>query len=194
MGSEDEVEQSLGGLAVRRAAGPSGHANSPHPSSREGHHSTARWSSSFLLSGLILPVHAATASPGPPELGAVNPDAVQDHGQPACQRHNGLFHPAPLGDLHRPRLPGIVCVAAFSFILDALVLDPQQAIAQAAPASQGTGPRFRADGPNADEFGRKDGYPSCKGLAYIDQTRCRVGAAVDTTRCFLRAPSDRRAR
>src|SRR6516162_1551057 len=38
-----------GGLAVRRTVGPSGHANSPHPSSREGHHSTARWSSSFLL-------------------------------------------------------------------------------------------------------------------------------------------------
>src|SRR5437773_10583317 len=34
------------GLAVRLTAGPSGHANSPHPSSREGHHSTARWSSS----------------------------------------------------------------------------------------------------------------------------------------------------
>ena len=29
------------GLAVRRTAGPSGHANSPHPSSREGHHCTA---------------------------------------------------------------------------------------------------------------------------------------------------------
>src|SRR5260370_23066350 len=28
----------LVGLAVRRTAGPSGHANSPHPSSREGHH------------------------------------------------------------------------------------------------------------------------------------------------------------
>src|SRR6266571_8608289 len=42
-----------GGLAVRVTVGPSGHANSPHPSSREGHHSTARWSSSFLLLGLI---------------------------------------------------------------------------------------------------------------------------------------------
>ena len=61
MGSEDEVGNLSGGLAVRRAAGPSGHANSPHPSSREGHHSTARWSSSFLLSGLILPPHAAAA-------------------------------------------------------------------------------------------------------------------------------------
>ena len=37
-----------------RTAGPSGYANSPHPSSREGHLSTALWSSSFLLSGLIL--------------------------------------------------------------------------------------------------------------------------------------------
>src|SRR5476649_2752051 len=29
------------GVAVRRTAGPSGHANSPHPSSRKGHLSTA---------------------------------------------------------------------------------------------------------------------------------------------------------
>ncbi len=49
------------GLTVRMA-GPSGNANSPHPSSREGHHSTARWSSSFLLSNVILHgFHAATA-------------------------------------------------------------------------------------------------------------------------------------
>ena len=51
------------GLAVSLTAGPSGHANSPHPSSREGHHSTARWSSSFLLSDLILPgFHAAAGA------------------------------------------------------------------------------------------------------------------------------------
>jgi hypothetical protein len=37
------------GLTVRRTAGPSGHANSPHPSSREGHLSTTGWNSSFLL-------------------------------------------------------------------------------------------------------------------------------------------------
>src|SRR6266540_3661303 len=35
----------LGGLAVSVTAGPSGHTISPHPSSREGHHSTAGWSS-----------------------------------------------------------------------------------------------------------------------------------------------------
>jgi len=52
-----------GGLAVRLTAGPSGHTNSPHPSSREGHHSTAGWSSSFLLSYLMLDrVHAAATS------------------------------------------------------------------------------------------------------------------------------------
>jgi hypothetical protein len=39
----------LGGLAVRQTAGPNGHTISPHPSSREGHHSTAQWNSSFLL-------------------------------------------------------------------------------------------------------------------------------------------------
>ena len=44
----------MDGLAVRVTVGPSRHANSPHPSSREGHHSTAQWSSSFLLSLLIL--------------------------------------------------------------------------------------------------------------------------------------------
>ena len=37
----------LGGLAVRRTAGPADIANSPHPSSREGHHATARWNSCF---------------------------------------------------------------------------------------------------------------------------------------------------
>jgi hypothetical protein len=41
-----------GGLALP-LAGPSDRADSPHPSSREGHHSTAGWSSSFLLLELI---------------------------------------------------------------------------------------------------------------------------------------------
>jgi hypothetical protein len=35
------------GLAVKVTAGPSGHTNSPHPSSREGHLSTAGWISIF---------------------------------------------------------------------------------------------------------------------------------------------------
>src|SRR6476660_5733366 len=52
-----------GGLTVNRTTGPSRHTNSPHPSSREGHHSTAWWSSSFLLSHLVLyRVHAAVVA------------------------------------------------------------------------------------------------------------------------------------
>ena len=42
--------------------------------------------------------------PGPAELGAINPYAVHDHGQPARERHDRLFHPAAPGDLHRPSL------------------------------------------------------------------------------------------
>ena len=53
----------LGGLAVRLTAGPATITNSPHPSSREGHLSTTGWSSSFLLSLLILiRSHAAATS------------------------------------------------------------------------------------------------------------------------------------
>ena len=52
-----------GGLASRRTVGPSDQANSPHPSSREGHHSTAGWSLGFLLSHLILyGAHVAATS------------------------------------------------------------------------------------------------------------------------------------
>src|SRR5229473_2282053 len=51
-----------GGLAVSQTVAPSGHTNSPHPSSREGHHSTARWNSSFLLSPLILCASYAAAT------------------------------------------------------------------------------------------------------------------------------------
>ena len=53
----------LVGLAGRVTAGPADIANSPHPSSREGHLSTAGWNSSFLLSDVIpYGLHAATAA------------------------------------------------------------------------------------------------------------------------------------
>src|SRR5271165_7274040 len=53
----------MGSLAVKVTGAPSGHANSPRPSSREGHHSTARWSSGFLLLGLMLHgFHVAAAA------------------------------------------------------------------------------------------------------------------------------------
>ena len=52
-----------GGLTIKVTVGPSDQTNSPHPSSREGHHATAWWSSSILLSHLILNgSHAAAVS------------------------------------------------------------------------------------------------------------------------------------
>ena len=71
-------------------------------------------------------------------------------------------------------MPRVLCVANFVFFI--LVLHSDRAFAQDAATRQNAGPQFRADGPNADEFGRKEGYPSCRGLEYIDETRCRVGA------------------
>src|SRR5262249_20916085 len=53
----------LSDLSVKRTVGPSRQANSPHPSSRQGHYFTAWWSSSFLLSHWILSgPHAAATS------------------------------------------------------------------------------------------------------------------------------------
>ena len=85
----------LGGLTVSVTAGPSRLTNSPHPSSREGHHSTAGWSSSFLLSDVILyGLHAAA--------GACS--RVQRNSVPSTQGHDRLFNPAAPGNLHRPGL------------------------------------------------------------------------------------------
>ena len=98
MGSEDEAEQSLARPRRQATAGPSGHANSPHPSSREGHLSTAGWNSDFLLSDLILYgfMQLLQLVSGPAELSSVNPDAVHDHGQPAGQRTIAFFIPRRL--------------------------------------------------------------------------------------------------
>jgi len=69
-----------------------------------------------------------------------------------------------------------VSVAIVAVMLDALVLNPNRGLAQQASTTQNAGPRFRDDGPNADDFGRKDGYPICARWAYINDTHCRVGA------------------
>src|SRR5664280_1238243 len=45
--------------------------------------------------------------PGPTELSAINPDAVHDYSEPACQRDDCLLLAAAPGDLHGPGLePG----------------------------------------------------------------------------------------
>jgi hypothetical protein len=70
-----------GGLAVERTAGPSGHTNSPHPSSRKGLHRSVEIECSPIV---IDPGQLSCCCnlPGPLELGAVDPYAVHDHAQP----------------------------------------------------------------------------------------------------------------
>jgi CubicO group peptidase (beta-lactamase class C family) len=55
-------------------------------------------------------------------------------------------------------------------------LDRQPASAQTSPVPNAPGPHFRADGPNAQAYGRGEGYPRCKGLAFVSDDRCRVDA------------------
>src|SRR5215813_7800267 len=85
----------LGDLAANVTAGASGCTNSPHPSSREGHHSTVGRISGFLVSDLIpYGSHAAATS-------LVHRNSVPStqmrcmiHGQPTRQGYDRLFHPA----------------------------------------------------------------------------------------------------
>jgi hypothetical protein len=95
-------------LAVEVTAGSSGHTNSPHPSSREGHHSTVGWVSGFLLFDLILySCHAAATS-------LVHRNAVPSihtrcmiTANRRASATNRLLDPAMPGDLHCPGLkPG----------------------------------------------------------------------------------------
>jgi CubicO group peptidase (beta-lactamase class C family) len=54
----------------------------------------------------------------------------------------------------------------------------------AVPASAQGGPRFRVDGPDAEALGHNDGYPTCTGLDYVSQPRCKVGAFSHLDRLF----------
>ena len=66
---------------------------------------------------------------------------------------------------------------ALAIMMGALASAPGPTAAQTpVVAGSDAGPRFRADGPDADVYGRKEGYPSCTALAYIREPRCRVGA------------------
>ena len=102
MGFEDEVEQSFG-RPCRQTNGRSRRTCELTSSIVPRGTSFHRWVELELLL-----VHTVTVSccgdglSGPAELGAVNPDAVHDHGQPAGQGDDRLFHPAPPGDLHCP--------------------------------------------------------------------------------------------
>ncbi len=95
----------IGGLTVLQTVGPSRQTNSPYRSSREGHHSTARWSSIFLLSRLILHgSHAAVTS----RVHRNSVPSTQMRCMITANRRGSatiaFFHPAVPGDLHGPGL------------------------------------------------------------------------------------------
>src|SRR5262249_29630988 len=78
------------------------HRHTPHPSSREGHHSTV---GGYQVSPMCFdPLWLSRCGdlPGPSEFGAVNPDAVHDHGQSARQGPDRFCPPEVPGTLHRP--------------------------------------------------------------------------------------------
>ena len=110
MGSEDEAEQSFG-RPCRQCDGRSKQTyeltSSIVPRGTSFHRSVELWFSPIGFDPELFSCCCRGLLPGPPELGAVNPDAVHDHGQPASQGHDRLLHPAAPGDLHGPRLePG----------------------------------------------------------------------------------------
>jgi CubicO group peptidase (beta-lactamase class C family) len=77
------------------------------------------------------------------------------------------------------RTVGAVAASAgvLAIVLGLLVLAVRPTGGQAAGGvSAEGGPRFRVDGPDADSFGRGEGYPVCKGLEYAQRQRCRIGA------------------
>jgi CubicO group peptidase (beta-lactamase class C family) len=62
------------------------------------------------------------------------------------------------------------CIIATLFGLGLAVAYPLKV------AAGNSGPRFRNGGVDADVYGRKQGYPTCVGAAYINDLSCRVGA------------------
>src|SRR5437763_2152010 len=108
MGFEDEVEQSFG-RPCRQCDGRSKQTYDLTSSIVPRGTSFHRWVELDFPPIAFDPAQISSCCdfPGPSELGAVNPHAVHDHGQPTRQRHDRLFHPAMPGDLHRPGLePG----------------------------------------------------------------------------------------
>ena len=106
MGFENEAEQSFG-RPYRQIDGRSKRTNEltssivPRGTS---FHRSVELECSPIACDLVRPSCRCGLFPGPAELGAINPYAVHDYGEPACQCHDCLFLPAASGDLHRPGL------------------------------------------------------------------------------------------
>jgi len=102
MGSEDEVEQSLG-RPCRRQVQADMRTHLIHRPARDTFHRWVELGFPPTSFGFANCSRGCSVS-GPAELGAVNPDAVHDHSQSTGQRDNRSFHAAALGDRHRPGL------------------------------------------------------------------------------------------
>jgi CubicO group peptidase (beta-lactamase class C family) len=63
-----------------------------------------------------------------------------------------------------------------AWVAASLSFAPRPAAAQASVVPSEAGPRYRADGKNADTYGRNEGYPACTGMAYAREDRCLVWA------------------
>jgi hypothetical protein len=110
MGFEDEVEQSFG-RPCRHANGrskrPCELTSSIVPRGTSFHHAVELEFSPIGFEPARFSCCCGGLFPRPAELGAVDPDAVHDYGQPTRQRHDRLFYPAAPRELRRPRLvPG----------------------------------------------------------------------------------------
>src|SRR5438445_2077538 len=97
MGFEDEVEQSFG-RPCRQTNGKSKRiyelTSSTVPRGTSFHRSVELECPSIGVDAARFSCCCCGLFSGPAELGAVNPYAVHDHSQPACQGHDRLFHPA----------------------------------------------------------------------------------------------------
>src|SRR5262250_1440268 len=105
MGFEDEVEQSFG-RPCRQTDGWSKRTceltSSIVPRGTSFHRSVEFEFSPIGFDPAAFSCCCRGLFPGPAELSAVYPDAVQDHSQTTGQGDDRLLHPAAPGDLHRP--------------------------------------------------------------------------------------------
>src|SRR3974377_694621 len=110
MGSENEADQSKGRSCRGRTWRTYDLTSSIVPRGTSSHH---------VVELVFLPIAVGCLLscgygllPDPAELGAINPNAVHAHGQPARQRHNRFLHATRFGDLHCPTLqPRPFCCA-----------------------------------------------------------------------------------